>query len=71
MPLEVRILYRDGEEQRHEIPVEAWEADGTYVLDVSGGFVRNVQIDPEGVLPDVNRGNNVWGRGILGRRPPR
>ena len=71
MPLEARILYRDGEEQRHEIPVDAWQADGTYVLEVSGGAVRNVQIDPDGVLPDVNRGNNVWGRGILGRRPPR
>ncbi|MDE2720907.1 M1 family metallopeptidase [Candidatus Palauibacter polyketidifaciens] len=71
MPLEVRILFRDGEEHRHEVPVEAWEADGTYVLEVPGGPVRNVQIDPDGVLPDVNRGNNVWGRGILGRRPPR
>lgn len=71
MPLEARILFRDGEEERHEIPVEAWREDGTYVLEVLGGAVRNVQIDPDGVMPDVNRGNNVWGRGILGRRPPR
>ena len=70
MPLEVRILYRDGGEERHEVPVEAWEVDGTYVLQVVDGFVRNVQLDPDGVLPDVNRGNNVWGRGIVGRRPP-
>ena len=70
MPLEIRILYQGGDEQRHDVPVEAWEVDGTYVLEVVGGFVRNVQLDPDGVLPDVNRGNNVWGRGIIGRNPP-
>ena len=70
MPLEARIVYQDGEEQRHSVPVEAWRVDGTYSLDVVGGFVRTVQIDPDGVMPDANRGNNVWGRGILGRQPP-
>ena len=70
MPLEIRILYRGGDEQRHEAPVEAWEVDGTYVLEVVGGVVRNVQLDPDGILPDVNRGNNVWGRGVIGRTPP-
>ena len=70
MPLEVRILYRDGGEQRHDVPVEAWKVDGTYVLRVVDGFVRNVQLDPDGILPDVNRGNNVWGRGVIGRTPP-
>ena len=71
MPLEVRILYRDGGEQRHEVPVDAWQVDGTYVLEVVGGFVRNVQIDPDGALPDVDRSNNVWGRGVVERSPPR
>ena len=71
MPLEARILYQGGDEQRFDVPVDAWRVDGTYVLEVLGGFVRNVQIDPDGVMPDVNRGNNVWGRGIVGRRPPR
>ena len=71
MPLEARILYQGGDEQRFDVPVDAWQVDGTYVLEVLGGFVRNVQIDPDGAMPDVNRGNNVWGRGIVGRRPPR
>ncbi len=69
MPLEVRLLYRGGGEQRHEAPVDVWKTDGTYTLDVVGQFVRNVQLDPDGVLPDVNRANNVWGRGIVGRAP--
>ncbi len=70
MPLEIRVLYRDGEEQRHDVAVDAWQVDGTYVLEVVGGFVRNVQLDPDGALPDIDRSNNVWGRGIVGRRPP-
>ena len=67
MPLEVRILFRDGGEQQHDAPASVWREDGSYVLDVLGGAVRNVQIDPAGSLPDVNRANNVWGRGIIGR----
>ncbi len=71
MPLDVRLIYRDGEEERLEVPVEAWEVDGTYVLEVVGGPVRHVQLDPDGAMPDANRSNNVWGRGIVGRSPPR
>lgn len=64
MPLEVRILYRDGEEQRYEVPVDAWQVDGTYVLAVPGGPVRNVQIDPDGVMPDVKWWTVRTGRGL-------
>ena len=71
MPLEVRVLYRDGDEQRHNVPADVWKIDGTYVLQIVGDRVRHVQLDPDGALPDVNRSNNVWGRGIIGRSPPR
>ena len=71
MPLEVRLLYRDGGEERHSAPVDAWKVDGTYVLQVVGGAVRQVQLDPDGALPDINRSNNVWGRGLIGRSPPK
>ena len=71
MPLEVRVLYRDGDEQRHNVPADVWKIDGTYGLQIVGDRVRHVQLDPDGALPDVNRSNNVWGRGIIGRSPPR
>ncbi|MDX1579236.1 MAG: M1 family aminopeptidase, partial [Gemmatimonadota bacterium] len=71
MPLEIRVVYRDGEEVVKEVPSDAWKVDGTYELQVVGGRVRQVQLDPEGALPDVDRSNNVWGRGIIGRDPAR
>ncbi|MCG8470179.1 MAG: M1 family metallopeptidase [Gemmatimonadetes bacterium] len=71
MPVTIRLIYRNGDEETHDVPVDAWKVDGTYVLEVVGGNVRHVQLDPDGSLPDVNRANNVWGRGIVGRSPPR
>jgi aminopeptidase N len=68
MPLEIRIMYRDGTEETLEVPVE-WAEDGVYTLELTHGRVRHVQLDPDGVLPDVDRSNNVWGRGVLSRRP--
>jgi hypothetical protein len=68
MPLELRLMYRDGSEEVREIPVEAWSEEGVVVLEIDERRLRHVQIDPEFVLPDVDRSNNVWGRGVVGRR---
>jgi hypothetical protein len=69
MPLEIRIMYQDGTEDLRDVPVEEWADEGVYTLTLTGGRVRHVQLDPDGQLPDVDRSNNVWGRGVLGRRP--
>ena len=69
MPLEVRVLYRDGTEDELSADVDVWRESSTYTLRLTGGSVRHVQIDPDGELPDVDRSNNVWGRGVIGRRP--
>ncbi len=71
MPLEVRLVFQDGEEERHDVGVEAWQVDGTYTLEVVGEPLRFVQLDPDGALPDVDRSNNVWGRGVISRSPGR
>jgi len=69
MPLEVRLTFADGSEEVREFPVEVWKDGARHVVEVAGGGVRNVQVDPFGSLPDVDRSNNVWGRGVVGRRP--
>ncbi len=69
MPLEVRLSYRDGTEETRDFPVDIWRDTKRYVIQVLGHGVRNVQLDPLGELPDVDRSNNVWGRGVVGRRP--
>ena len=58
----------DGSEERREVPVNAWSEEGQFVLEIQDKRLRHIQIDPEFVLPDVDRSNNVWGRGVVGRR---
>ncbi len=63
MPVHVRIrMSRAGVVER-DIPVDEWLAGKTMVeirLPASMGEVTRVDIDPEMLLPDVNRGNNGW-----------
>ncbi len=68
MPLELRLIFRDGTEEFRNVPVDDWSETGQFVLEISEKRLRHVQIDPDGVLPDVDRSNNVWGRGVVGRR---
>lgn len=64
MPARVAVVLDGGEMIFREVPVERW-LDGArtavLTLDVTGP-VRSVEIDPEGVFPDIDRTNNVWRR---------
>ena len=67
MPMEVRFVFRDGTDECRRLPVDIWRAGDTYSAEFEGKDIRTVHIDPRGMLPDVNRSNNVWGRGIVTR----
>jgi aminopeptidase N len=69
MPLDIRIMYRDGTEETRSVGVDEWRDSGRYTLELTGPAVQYVQLDPDGALPDVDRSNNVWGRGVLQRKP--
>ncbi|MCE2422495.1 MAG: M1 family metallopeptidase [Gemmatimonadetes bacterium] len=70
MPVRLRVVFADGTEQVHDVPVSEWQHGNRYVVRLeTGKRVRNVQLDPDGVLPDVDRSNNIWGRGIIRRTP--
>ena len=69
MPAEVRLVYRDGTEEVRALPVDVWKDGPRYAIEVTGKGVRQVQLDPDGSHPDIDRSNNVWGRGVVGRRP--
>ncbi|MEJ2216241.1 MAG: hypothetical protein P8099_06460, partial [Gemmatimonadota bacterium] len=60
----VEMKDADGATHRVQVPVQVWGASDHYTLDVPGHVV-SVTIDPDGIYPDVNRGNNAWsvGRG--------
>lgn len=61
MPVPVAVTYADGSVRRRTLPVSAWLAGNreATVLFPSGEVAR-VEIDPEGFMPDVDRGDNVW-----------
>ena len=64
MPARLAIMLESGEMIHREIPVEVWlSGKRTAQVEVKANSpIVRVQIDPDGVFPDVDRANNVWVR---------
>ena len=61
MPAVLELVWKDGTKQRVPLPVETWLQDGIRTLHFPATQpLAAVTIDPDHVLPDENRGNNVW-----------
>jgi len=61
MPCIVEIVLEDGSRQDIELPVETWLQGNTYTLHLQlPREVASVTIDPQHLLPDSDRKNNVW-----------
>ncbi|MEX2401392.1 MAG: M1 family metallopeptidase [Rhodothermales bacterium] len=58
MPIELLVEYDDGSAERRRIPVEAFMHADAFTQTVEGTDVSRVTIDPNGMLPDVDRSNN-------------
>lgn len=63
MPARVAVTFADGTAETLHVPVEAWTTTDTFDLVVPRGDVRTVTLDPEAMLPDVDRANNTWRAG--------
>ncbi len=64
MPATLELTWKDGTKQRIELPVETWLQSGTRTLHFPATQeLSSVMIDPDKVLPDINRGNNSWNAG--------
>ncbi len=61
MPVLLQLTPDAGAPRRLRLPVQVWYAGTRYSLTVPGA-VRQVVVDPDAALPDVNRGNNAWSR---------
>jgi hypothetical protein len=64
MPVRLAVTYADGSVEHREVSVDAW-LTGTRVIEVhmtARAVARQVEIDPEGVFPDIDRTNQVWVR---------
>lgn len=62
MPVKLAVTRADGTVQRVDIPVDVWlKGARSYVAHVvSAPEVVKVEIDPDGLFPDINRANQIW-----------
>jgi len=61
MPVLAEITEANGWRQRVRLPVQAWEGGATYTFQVdTANRLASVVLDPDHVLPDIDRSNNVW-----------
>lgn len=62
MPVRLSITRDDGAVERREVPVDVW-LDGarSHTVRVTGDpAVVGVEIDPEALIPDIDRSNQAW-----------
>lgn len=61
LPVIMKITQKNGQTETVQLPVEIWQRSGSWTYPyASKSEVVKVILDPEGVLPDTNRENNVW-----------
>jgi hypothetical protein len=61
MPATLEVVYTDGSKQDIRVPVETWMEHRSYDIRVDGDkAVKSATIDPNHVIPDVDRSNNTF-----------
>jgi hypothetical protein len=61
MPVVIQLTFNNGTTRRLQLPVETWFQHTSYTLSVPvSAAISTVTIDPDHMLPDANRQNNVW-----------
>jgi hypothetical protein len=72
LPIHARFTFSDGSTQRVDYPAEVWSTNTTRYLrqySFTGKTLTRVELDPEHLLVDTDRSNNVWG-GSAGAATP-
>lgn len=64
LPVELEVGFEDGSTERLRVPIEAFTTRSSFEVSVPGGRrVVSVRIDPDELVPDTDRSNNVWTAG--------
>jgi aminopeptidase N len=66
LPIHARFTFSDGSTQNYDYPAEVWSTNTSQYLrqyEFPGKRLTRIDLDPDKRLPDINRGNNVWGSG--------
>ena len=60
-PVTIEALLKDGSKQRLKLPIETWQQQKSITLTIpTTSEVISITADPDAVLPDANRKNNVF-----------
>jgi len=63
LPVTLELRYADGTNETRNLPVEMWHLGSRFTYRAaSPKRVAGVVVDPRRVYPDIDRGNNNWGR---------
>ena len=61
LPVIVKVIQANGQAEAMRLPVEIWQRGGSWTFKYpSKNKIAKVILDPENVLPDVDRKNNEW-----------
>ena len=62
MPVDLAITRADGRTERMRIPATVWmQGARTYVARAARTpEITRVEIDPDGLFPDMDRSNQLW-----------
>ena len=64
LPVIVKVFETNGKAETIQLPVEIWQRGGTWTFKYpSTSKIDKVVLDPQNVLPDVDRKNNQWNNG--------
>lgn len=63
MPVILKVIETNGKEETIKLPIEIWQRGGKWTFKYpSVTKIDKVILDPENVLPDVERKNNEWNK---------
>ena len=61
LPVILKIELVNGDSETIKLPVEIWQRGGTWIYPYKAKTkIARITLDPDKVLPDINRDNNVW-----------
>jgi Peptidase family M1 domain len=64
LPVIVKVFESNGNTETIKLPIEIWQRDGIWTFKyTSKTKIDKVVLDPENLLPDVDRKNNEWNSG--------
>lgn len=61
LPVIVKVFQTDGETSVIQLPVDIWMRDGIWTFRYASTHkIQKLILDPDHLLPDINRSNNEW-----------